>query len=1037
MEVAWSRDKDVIVILRIRTSKSVGETTQYYIGKKSQEAYYSTDGQEFAGYWGGKGAEMLGLRGRVTDEAFARLANNLHPFTGEQLTPRMRADRRPGFDVNFNVPKPVSLVYARTRDERIIWALRQAQFDTLLEMQEEAATRDRENGRKDGDKKTGVLVWAEIIHLTARPEKNGIPDPHLHSHCYVFNVTVDPDSKQWKALQFGRIHEEADYYNWAVTHRLAENLKMLGLDIVPTKDAFDIAGISRELIEKFSNRTKTIEEEAIKRGITDPDEKAKLGALTRKRKTKSLLISELEPYWWGSLTPEEAQALDRIGEVLKRSRAKELVERFAGERLERDQGRSVAEPGESKLALGQKGTDWVKSQAGDGSRVSMNRATRPSPTINREARVTDHERRAVALAIEHIFERRSVVTEKQLEAEALKSFCVGKASFWGIKQVVAAAPLLRVERDGITLVTTREVLAEEKRLVAECIQGKDRFEPMNKLWQIEDERLNAQQRNAVTHVLNSRDWITGIAGRAGVGKTTLLNELRHGIEAGFNKLIALAPTSQAARDVLRQEGFANAETVAKLLTSERLQREARDAVWLVDEAGLLPTRQTDKLFQLAKKLNSRVVMVADIGQHHPVERGQAFELLQNAGRMSVVDVTEIQRQTGVYKRFVEHVRAGDMERAFMSLDVMDAIFEMTLAERRVALAKDYISAIERGETALVVSPTHVECHDVTDGIREALKERKKLKGAVEWDVLRDLSWTQAQKSDSDHYKDKHGLVVQINGHVKGFALGEQVEVLYESSRRKRGRDDGMVRVRRKNYDSNLNIRALPLDRPDTFSVYEAGKMEICEGERVRVTCNSRTAEGRQLSNGKEYTVDYFSHDGKLVLENGWKVDRKFKHLEYGYAETPQSVQGKTVDWVFLAETAQLSSCASDLRAFYVGTSRGRKGVKVYTDSIELLKENVSERRERPMAMEILPDVPLSQRLGQEHEAPEGAGKIAAEMGLENGVDSERNASESLGKSDGGELAAVIEAELREIIAERKDRELEREREREMDTAMEM
>jgi hypothetical protein len=38
-----------------------------------------------------------------------------------------------------------------------------------------------------------------------------------------------------------------------------------------------------------------------------------------------------------------------------------------------------------------------------------------------------------------------------------------------------------------------------------------------------------------------------------------------------------------------------------------------------------------------------------------------------------------------------------------------------------------------------------------------------------------------------------------------------------------------------------------------------------------------------------------------------------------------------VDWVFVAQTAQLSSCASDLRQFHVATSRGREGLKVYTD----------------------------------------------------------------------------------------------------------
>jgi hypothetical protein len=68
--------------------------------------------------------------------------------------------------------------------------------------------------------------------------------------------------------------------------------------------------------------------------------------------------------------------------------------------------------------------------------------------------------------------------------------------------------------------------------------------------------------------------------------------------------------------------------------------------------------------------------------------------------------------------------------------------------------------------------------------------------------------------------------VQINGHVNGFALGEQVEVV--------GVREGMVRVRCKD-GYNSNIRALPLSEQETFSVYERAKMEICEGDRLRIT----------------------------------------------------------------------------------------------------------------------------------------------------------------------------------------------------------
>jgi len=97
-------------MLTASTSVVVEKVLRYFIETQSLEAYYS-DGQEFNGLWKGKAAAMLGIEGRVDKEGFARLCNNLHPVTGEQLTERMNSKRRVGTDFTFGAPKPVSLVW--------------------------------------------------------------------------------------------------------------------------------------------------------------------------------------------------------------------------------------------------------------------------------------------------------------------------------------------------------------------------------------------------------------------------------------------------------------------------------------------------------------------------------------------------------------------------------------------------------------------------------------------------------------------------------------------------------------------------------------------------------------------------------------------------------------------------------------------------------------------------------------------------------------------------------------------------------------
>jgi hypothetical protein len=70
-------------MLRIITSTSSAQAKKYYREGLTREGYYS-EGQEMAGQWGGKAAAKLGLTGAVQREAFAKLCDNLHPFTGEK-----------------------------------------------------------------------------------------------------------------------------------------------------------------------------------------------------------------------------------------------------------------------------------------------------------------------------------------------------------------------------------------------------------------------------------------------------------------------------------------------------------------------------------------------------------------------------------------------------------------------------------------------------------------------------------------------------------------------------------------------------------------------------------------------------------------------------------------------------------------------------------------------------------------------------------------------------------------------------------------
>ena len=77
-------------MLRITTSHSAEAAKNYFDVALKTSDYYTKD----VGTWGGKGAEILGLKGDVQRKDFVALANNKWPgANGKRLTARMNKTR--------------------------------------------------------------------------------------------------------------------------------------------------------------------------------------------------------------------------------------------------------------------------------------------------------------------------------------------------------------------------------------------------------------------------------------------------------------------------------------------------------------------------------------------------------------------------------------------------------------------------------------------------------------------------------------------------------------------------------------------------------------------------------------------------------------------------------------------------------------------------------------------------------------------------------------------------------------------------------
>lgn len=290
-------------MLRITTQRSSAQVKSYY----ERSDYYEEGPSALKGYWYGKGAEKLGLSGAVIKEHFDRIADNQHPYLDESLTPRTRADRRVGWDFTFSVSKSVSIMWALTQDHRILDVIRESVNETLAEIESDVLTRVHV-GEQMHTEKTDNIVAATWLHATSRPV-NGVVMPGLHVHAWLANATFFGD--RFKAMDISGVKKDGPYYEARFHSRLAAKLnKHFNLPIERQgKKWFEVKGVSRDIVELYSERLKQIEKVARQKGIVDVEQKAELGARTRESKLSNVAPEVLPRVWRDMLTDDQFHEL--------------------------------------------------------------------------------------------------------------------------------------------------------------------------------------------------------------------------------------------------------------------------------------------------------------------------------------------------------------------------------------------------------------------------------------------------------------------------------------------------------------------------------------------------------------------------------------------------------------------------------------------------------------------------------------------------------------------------------------------------------
>ena len=585
------------MVASIGVIASPSQGVSYY----ERDGYYAKDAPAHleASAWAGKGAEALGFSGPVDPDTFKVVLEGKVP-DGPHLGKRDKdgeIHHRPGRDVTLSAPKSVSLMALVGGDDRIVAAHDRAVTRTLAWIELNAVETRMQ------DKASGAMVRAggqKMVAATFRHDTSRNLDPQLHTHAVVANMVQGEDGK-WRTMVNDGLYRNKMAIGAVYRAELARGIKDLGYGIEKTHGdgRFEIAGVSRDVVEGFSTRRTEIEAAMAARDEGAPLENPKLA--------------------------------DRAA-LMTRARKRDVDK---GE-LRRSWERQAAELGFSAEAV----------------RAKARRAERERPLPDLFADRGQPAVEAATWAVEHLSERQAVFGHGDLLAAALARE-PGAVTAEAAERAIAG-----LEREGGLHAakglepgkhwTTDAAMARESEAIALMRAGQGAGKTIMRGWIAETKlhggRLNEGQKEAVKMILSSKDRVLGVQGYAGTGKskTTMLNRLRTLAKSRGYNTAGLAPSASAARTLEREAGI-ESETVQRFLARHEGIVEAGARQWGFGTCGIGSRRRsswwTSPRSHRASRCGDcsgsrttlwvpRVVLVGDEKQLGAVEAGKPFEQLR-------------------------------------------------------------------------------------------------------------------------------------------------------------------------------------------------------------------------------------------------------------------------------------------------------------------------------------------------------------------------------------------------------------------------
>lgn len=347
------------------------------------------------------------------------------------------------------------------------------------------------------------------------------------------------------------------------------------------------------------------------------------------------------------------------------------------------------------------------------------------------------------IALDAITHGQATFTNRDL-ARFIHRHSDGKEQFDRAMGAVRASPelvALGADGRGEDRFTSRDMIEVEQRLARATqmlaerekhrVAERDREQAV-----VQAERrglvLSGEQRTAFEHVTGAKD-LGAVVGYAGTGKSAMLGVAREAWQRAGYEVQGLAPSGIAAENLEGGSGIAS-RTIA---SAEHQWAQGRDLltsrhVLVIDEAGMIGSRQVERVMAEAETRGAKVVLVGDPQQLQAIEAGAAFRSI--AEQHGAVEITEVRRQREDWQRdATRHLATGRTGDAIGAYEERGRVHAAeTRSDARVSLIDRWDRDRAANPDASRIILTHTR--DEVQELNEAARDRFRASGDLGEDI---------------------------------------------------------------------------------------------------------------------------------------------------------------------------------------------------------------------------------------------------------------------------------------------------------------